>query len=299
VLATVSSATLVGVDGHPVAVEVHVSNGLPGFRVVGLPDASCRESRDRVRAAIISSGFKWPQKRVTVNLAPSGLRKAGSGLDLAIALGVMAADGQLPAGSLDGLAFISELGLDGSLRRVAGVLPLVAAVDEASVVVAPSCAREARLVERSAIRAAPHLRELVAVLKSGRDWPELPPAASVDEEPPAPDLADVRGQPFGKQALEIAAAGGHHLLMVGPAGAGKTMLARRLPGILPPLSQAEALEVAQIHSAAGLELGGNTLRVRPPFRSPHHSASAVSLIGGGGTRLRPGEISCAHKKVTV
>jgi magnesium chelatase family protein len=293
-LATVSSATLVGVDGHPVTVEVHVSNGLPGFRVVGLPDASCRESRDRVRAAMISSGFRWPQKRVTVNLAPSGLRKAGSGLDLAIALGVMAADGQLPASSLDGLAFIGELGLDGSLRRVPGVLPLVAAVLEASVVVAPSGAHEARLVERSTVRAVPDLRELVEVLKSGWGWPELPAAATAEDEPPAPDLADVRGQPFGKQALEIAAAGGHHLLMVGPAGAGKTMLARRLPGILPPLSQTEALEVAKIHSAAGIEPGRSTLPVRPPFRSPHHSASAVSLIGGGGARLRPGEISCAH-----
>ena len=293
-LATVSSATLVGVDGHPVTVEVHVSNGLPGFRVVGLPDASCRESRDRVRAAIISSGFKWPMKRVTVNLAPSGLRKAGPGLDVAIALGVMAADDQLPARLLGGLAFIGELGLDGSLRRVPGVLPLVAAVEEPTVVVAPACAREASYVERSTVRAAGGLRELVQALKTSSGWPELPAAVSTDEGPRAPDLAEVRGQPFGRQALEVAAAGGHHLLMVGPAGAGKTMLARRLPGILPALSQDEALEVAKIHSAAGLELVGSGLSVRPPFRAPHHSASAVSLIGGGGARLRPGEISCAH-----
>ena len=293
-LATVSSATLVGVDGHAVTVEVHVSNGLPGFRVVGLPDASCRESRDRARAAIISSGFKWPQKRVTVNLAPSGLRKAGSGLDLAIALGVMAADGQVPVQCLDGLAFIGELGLDGSLRRVPGVLPLVAAANETTVVVAPACAREAAFVERSTVRAVASLRDLVEVLKAGSGWPDLPGGTSVQVEPPAPDLAEVRGQPFGRKALEVAAAGGHHLLMVGPAGAGKTMLARRLPGILPALSQAEALEVANIHSAAGLELAAGGLSLRPPFRSPHHSASAVSLIGGGGARLRPGEISCAH-----
>jgi magnesium chelatase family protein len=293
-LANVSSATLVGVDGHPVIVEVHVSNGLPGFRVVGLPDASCRESRDRVRAAIISSGFKWPLKRVTVNLAPSGLRKAGSGLDVAIALGVMAADDQLPVRSLEGLAFIGELGLDGSLRRVPGVLPLVAAVQEPTVVVAPACAREASLIERSTIRTAPCLKALVQVLKAASAWPELPMGPAAEAETQAPDLAEVRGQPFGRHALEVAAAGGHHLLMVGPAGAGKTMLARRLPGVLPPLTQAEALEVAKIHSAAGLELAGDGLSARPPFRSPHHSASAVSLIGGGGTRLRPGEISCAH-----
>jgi magnesium chelatase family protein len=296
-LATVSSATLVGVDGHPVTVEVHVSNGLPGFWVVGLPDTSCREARDRVRAAIISSGFTWPQKRVTVNLAPSGLRKAGPGLDIAIALGVMAADGQLQPRSLESLAFIGELGLDGSLRRVAGILPLVAAVQEPTVVVAPACAPEACFLGRSTVRAVPRLSDLVRVLKTGSAWPALPAAAAAEDEPPAPDLAEVRGQPFGRQALEIAAAGGHHLLMVGPAGAGKTMLARRLPGILPPLSRAEALEVAKIHSAAGLELTAGTLSVRPPFRSPHHSASAVSLIGGGGARLRPGEISCAHRGV--
>jgi magnesium chelatase family protein len=293
-LATVSSATLVGVDGHPVTVEVHVSNGLPGFRVVGLPDASCREARDRVRAAIISSGFKWPLKRVTVNLAPSGLRKAGPGLDVAIALGVMAADDQLPAHSLEGLAFVGELGLDGSVRRVPGVLPLVAAVQEATVVVPPACAREAAFIERFTVRAAPSLTTLVQVLKTSTGWPDLPAGRELEDEPPVPDLAEIRGQPFGRQALEVAAAGGHHLLMVGPAGAGKTMLARRLPGILPALSQAEALEVAKVHSAAGLDLVADGLSVRPPFRSPHHSASAVSLIGGGGARLRPGEISCAH-----
>ena len=297
VLATVSSATLVGVDGHPVAVEVHVSNGLPGFRVVGLPDASCRESRDRVRAAIISSGFRWPQKRVTVNLAPSGLRKAGSGLDLAIGLGVMAADCQFPAQSLEGLAFVAELGLDGSLRRVSGVLPLVGSVTDAAVVVAPACVQEARLVQRATVRAVPSLKVLVQVLRNEAAWPEVPPIADATEEPPGPDLADVRGQAFGRQALEVAAAGGHHLLMIGPAGAGKTMLATRLPGLLPALSPADALEVAKIHSAAGLELNAGGLCRRPPFRSPHHSASAVSLIGGGGARLRPGEISCAHRGV--
>lgn len=296
-LATVSSATLVGVDGYPVAVEVHVSNGLPGFRTVGLPDASCRESRDRVRAAILSNGLTWPQKRVTVNLAPSGLRKAGSGLDLAVALGVLAADGQLSARAMEDMAFVGELGLDGSLRRVPGILPLVAAVSNACVVVPPACAREACLVRRATVRTAWSLRALVEVLRGQGGWPELPPPASMPEDPPVPDLAEVRGQAFGRKALEVAAAGGHHLLMVGPAGAGKTMLATRLPGLLPALSPEDALEVAKVHSAAGIELATGGLSLRPPFRSPHHSASAVSLIGGGGGRVRPGEVSCAHRGV--
>ncbi len=296
-LATVSSATLVGVDGHAVSVEVHVSNGLPGFRVVGLPDASCREARDRRRAALISSGFSWPQKRVTVNLAPSGLRKAGSGLDLAVALGVLAADGQIGTVALAGLAFIAELGLDGSLRRVPGILPLVAASGQEGVVVPPSCGREACLVGRALTRTAPTLRALVQVLRGQAPWPELPPGPDRVEAPMAPDLAEVRGQPLGRRALEVAAAGGHHLLMLGPAGAGKTMLAARLPGLLPALSAEQALEVAMVHSAAGLELAAGALSLRPPFRSPHHSATAVSLIGGGGARLRPGEISCAHNGV--
>jgi magnesium chelatase family protein len=296
-LATVLSATLVGVDGQPVTVEVHVSNGLPGFRVVGLPDASVREARDRVRAAILSSGFNWPQKRVTVNLAPSGMRKAGSGLDLAIALGLLAADGQVPIRPLQDLAFVAELGLDGSLRRVPGILPLVAALPTGGVVVPADCAYEAALMQRAGVRTAPDLKGLVRVLRGEDPWPALPPAPMTSGAPPPPDLAEVRGQSFGRQALEVAAAGGHHLLMVGPAGSGKTMLATRLPGLLPALSPDEALEVAKIHSAAGLELAASELCRQPPFRAPHHSATAVSLIGGGGARLRPGEISCAHRGV--
>ncbi|HUB68977.1 MAG TPA: YifB family Mg chelatase-like AAA ATPase [Acidimicrobiales bacterium] len=293
-IATVVSATLVGVEGRSVAVEVHAANGLPGFRVVGLPDASCREARDRVRAAIISSGYRWPQKRVTVNLAPSGVRKAGSGLDLAIALGTLAADGQVPAACLDGHAFIAELGLDGSLRPIPGMLPLAAAVRAGAVVVAPSNAQEAALVRREAVRVAPDLATLARVLGGELPWPDLPPPGAPPAPPPPPDLGEVKGQVFGRRALEVAAAGGHHLLLVGPAGSGKTMLALRLPGLLPPLSPAEALEVAQVHSAAGLQVGVSGLCLVPPFRSPHHSASAVALIGGGGARLRPGEVSCAH-----
>jgi magnesium chelatase family protein len=274
-LATVCSATLVGVDGTPVLVEVHVSNGLPGFRVVGLPDASCREAHDRVRAAIMSSGFRWPQKRVTVNLAPSGLRKAGSGLDLAMALGVLAADEQVPPAPMSELSFIGELGLDGSLRSVPGVLPLVAAVTTNEVVVPPSCVREAELVRRARARTAGDLRALVEVLSGNAPWPDAPAIVAVPPELPPPDLSEVRGQ----------------------AGAGKTMLATRLVGLLPPLTPEQALEVAKVHSAAGLEVGLAGLSVRPPFRAPHHSASAVSLVGGGGARLRPGEISCAHHGV--
>jgi magnesium chelatase family protein len=296
-LATVRSATLVGADGRPVAVEVHVSNGLPGFRVVGLPDASCREARDRVRAAVLSSGLAWPQKRVTVNLAPSGFRKTGSGLDLAIALGALVADGQVPAGPIEDLAFFGELGLDGSLRRVPGIIGLVAATAAAEVVVPPECAHEASLVKHGRVRAVPNLQRLVKVLRGSSPWPLPPPPPAAGAEPPAPDLADVRGQAFARQALEVAAAGGHHLLMVGPAGSGKTMLATRLAGLLPDLCPDEALEVAKIHSAAGLDIGSGGLSLRPPFRSPHHSASAVSLIGGGGARLRPGEVSCAHRGV--
>jgi magnesium chelatase family protein len=294
-LATVPSATLVGVNGQPVTVEVHVGNGIPGFRVVGLPDASCREARDRARAAIVSSGFSWPQKRVTVNLAPSGLRKAGPSLDLAIALGTLVADGQVAASAAVGKAFVAELGLDGGLRRVPGVLPLVASVTEQEVVVPPACFHEAALLRGARPRTASGLKQLVQALEGTEPWPSPPPAGPLPQVPPGPDLAEVRGQAFGRQALEVAAAGGHHLLMVGPAGAGKTMLAARLPGLLPDLSPPDALEVAKIHSAAGLPLGPG-LSLRPPFRAPHHSASAVSLIGGG-SRLRPGEISCAHRGV--
>ena len=185
-LATVSSATLVGVDGQPVAVEVHVSNGLPGFRVVGLPDASCREARDRVRAAIMSSGFTWPQKRMTVNLAPSGLRKAGSGLDLAIALGVLAADAQAPTAPMERLAFIGELGLDGSLRRVPGVLPLVGALSTPGVVVPPACVHEATLVRRARVHTAADLRTLVRVLVGESPGPTSRPSPAASPSCPRP-----------------------------------------------------------------------------------------------------------------
>ena len=296
-LATVSSATLVGVEGRPIDVEVHVSRGLPSFTIVGLPDASCREARDRVRASIISSGLSWPQHRVTVNLAPTGIRKGGAGLDLPIAVALLIADEQLPQDSADGLGFLGELGLDGSIRRVAGVLPLVDAIRAPLVVVPRSCAEEASLVRGPSVASVPALRSLVAVLRGEEGWP-APPAPEIRGDPPTgPDLADVRGQTLGRLAVEVAAAGGHHLLLIGPPGAGKTMLAERLPGVLPALGTSEALEVARIHSAAGLPLPPGSLVKRPPYRAPHHSASLVSLIGGGTSQLRPGELSCAHRGV--
>jgi magnesium chelatase family protein len=294
VLATVPSATLLGVDGHPVLVEVHVSAGLPGFTVVGLPDTSCRESRDRVRAALISSGLPWPTRRVTVNLAPSGLRKGGAGLDLPIAVGLLVASGHLPTEAIEGCAFLGELGLDGELRPVPGVVPLVDALDGHVAVVPAACEVEARLVGRHDVRPVRTLAELVAALKGEMPWPAPGEAPPADDDPPPPDLADVRGHALGRLALEVAAAGGHHLLMVGPPGSGKTMLARRLPGLLPPLDRDEALEVTRVHSAAGLPLPRSGLIRRPPLRQPHHSASMVSLVGGGAGWLRPGEVSASH-----
>jgi magnesium chelatase family protein len=296
-IATIPSASLTGVDGHPVTVEVHVSNGLPGFTVVGLPDAACRESRDRVRAALLSSGLTWPLRRVTVNLAPSGVRKGGAGLDLPIAIGLLVAAGQLPAEPVEHCAFVGELGLDGSVRRVPGMVPLVAALDAPAVVVPRACMKEAALVGRHVVRGAATLRDLVDALLGTIGWPE-PVAPSVEVDPePDPDLADVRGQRLGRWAVEVAAVGGHHVLFTGPPGAGKTLLARRLPGLLPSLSHGQALETTRIHSAAGMDLPPAGLVDRPPFRAPHHGASSVALIGGGSAWLRPGEISIAHNGV--
>ncbi|HML01122.1 MAG TPA: YifB family Mg chelatase-like AAA ATPase [Acidimicrobiales bacterium] len=291
-LATIWSATLHGVDGRRVEVEVQVSGGLPSFTVVGLPDTAVRESRDRVRAAVLSSHLPWPTKRITVNLAPSGLRKSGSGLDLPVAIGVLVAAEALAEVHVADTGFVGELGLDGSLRPVAGVVPMVGALGTDRVVVPLACVAEARLVSPR-VHGASCLEEAVAALQGRRRWPEAP-CPVVTPTQGVPDLADLHGQPLGRRALEVAAAGAHHLLLVGPPGSGKTMLATRLPGLLPPLERHEALEVTRIHSAAGVPVPGGALADRPPFRAPHHGATEVSLVGGGSAWLRPGELSLAH-----
>jgi len=296
-IAIVPSATLLGVEGRPVAVEVHVSNGLPGFTLVGLPDAACRESRDRVRAAMLSSGIPWTLKRVTVNLAPTDERKGGSGLDLPIAMALLVAAGQLEPESVAGVGFLAELGLDGSLRRVPGIVPLVAAITSRAVVVPLDCAAEAAVVGRHDVRVAANLRQLVDCLKGEEPWPDAPPRPPQPPAPPAPDLADVRGQQVGRTALEVSAAGGHHLLLAGPPGSGKTMLARRLPGLLPPLHNNDALIVTSIHSAAGVRLPPSGLITEAPFRAPHHGASAAAMVGGGTGHVTPGEVSLSHMGV--
>lgn len=296
-LASIRSATLLGVDGHPVTVEAHVSVGIPSFTLVGLPDTSCREASSRLRAAFVSSGLKWPNKRITVNLAPSALRKVGSCLDLAIAVGLLVAGDEIPAAATEGVGFIGELGLDGTIRSVPGVLSLVGALDCSTIVVGARGYREATLLGRHKVLVASTLSELVDALQGLRPWPEPPPPTPDPPLPPTPDLSDVRGQPLARFALEVAAAGGHHLLFVGPPGAGKTMLARRLPGLLPELGDEMALQATRIHSAAGATLDGSGLVRRPPFRAPHHGASSVSLVGGGHGVIRPGEISMAHAGV--
>jgi magnesium chelatase family protein len=294
VLATIRSASLLGARGRPVTVEVHVGQGLPTFSVVGLPDEVCREARDRVRAAFLSSGLPWPSRRITVNLAPSGLRKGGAGLDLPIAVGLLVATEQVPAAAVDGMAFIGELGLDGSIRRVTGIVPLGAALGDASAVVAPDCVREVNLVTAASARGIGTLAALIDALRGATPWPDPPPGPSPEASAHLPDLADVRGQLLARTALEVAAAGGHHLLLVGPPGSGKTMLAHRLPGLLPPLPVDVAVETTMVHSAAGLRLPASGLVEQPPFRAPHHAASVVSMVGGGTAAMRPGEASCAH-----
>ena len=293
-IATIDAATILGARGHPVTVEVHIGKGLPGFTMLGLPDESCREARDRVRAAVMSSGFTWPEKKITVNLAPPHYRKVGSGLDVAIAVGILVAGETIPVDAIAGLGFAGELGLDGSIRRVPGVAPMVGVRPDHDWVVPFDAMSEARVAGRGLVRPVDRLDQLVEALTGASPWPAYDVSPSISVEPDPHDLADVKGQPLARLALEVAAAGGHHLLFVGPPGAGKTMLARRLPGLLPALGRHVALQTTMVHSAAGATLPSGGLLSRPPFRSPHHTSSVGAVVGGGSHQLRPGEISLAH-----
>lgn len=296
-LARVCTFAIDGVDPRQVWVEVDIRAGLPAFTVVGLGDVAVRESRERVRSAIQNSQFEFPQTRITANLAPAFLRKVGPGFDAALALGVLAASGQIPVTAIERYAVFGELSLTGALRDSPGALAVAEGAKRSGIerlIVPRERARETALVEGLQIAGVAGLAEAVAVVR-GAPPPSLPPPApSSTPTASASDLADVRGQSAPILALEIAAAGGHNLLLEGPPGTGKTMLARRLPSILPELSRTEALEVTRIHSVAGLHADG--LLTSRPFRAPHHTISAAGLVGGGSPP-RPGEATLAHPSV--
>jgi magnesium chelatase family protein len=299
-LARAYAVGLVGIDGHVVEVEADLAQGLPGLTVIGLPDAALAEARDRVRAAVVNSGQSWPQRRITLALSPAALPKRGSGFDLALAAAVLAAAGVLPAAALAGRVLLGELGLDGRVRAVPGVLPAVLTAARAGierVVVPLENLAEARLLPGVQARGVGCLRDLVLLLTGEPyDEPELAIAPAA-EPAPGPDMADVAGQPIGRTAVEVAAAGGHHALLLGPPGSGKTMLAERMPGLLPALDLDAALEVTAVHSVASTLPREGPLITRPPFQDPHHTATVASVVGGGTGVARPGAASLAHRGV--
>ena len=295
----VVGVTVLGVGGHLVTVEAFVGRGLPSLIFTGLPGAAVNDARDRIRPAVESAGLEWPLRRVVVNLAPANLRKDGPGLDLPMAVSVLAATAQVPAKALDGLAFAGELSLKGDLLPTPGILSVAIASARAGlrgVIVPAANAVEAAQIEPLHVVGAPTLADVAGFLRGSWEPPAIEPGAVPSVEGSAVDLSEIRGQAQARRALEVAAAGGHNLLMVGPPGAGKTMLARRLATILPELSREEALEATQLHSVAGLLRERGVLTSRP-FRSPHHSISLAGLLGGGSTFLRPGEASLAHHGV--
>jgi len=304
-LARTYSVALVGVRGHLIEVEADIANGLPATILVGLPDTALREARDRIRAAIVNSGEAWPNSKITVGLSPATLPKRGSGFDLAIAVAILAAAEALPVDAPAGKMFLAELGLDGRLRPVPGVLPAVVAAEAGvdTVVVAAQNVEEAALVPGVRVIGASSLLEVIVWLRGGP-----PPSPPLDPEPspgPVPalakskklDLAEVLGQAEARLAVEICAAGGHNLSLLGPPGAGKTMLAERLPTILPGLDTAAALEVTSIHSVAGYLAPGAGLMTVPPFCAPHHTSSMAAIVGGGSSVIRPGAASLAHNGI--
>ncbi|HCT76143.1 MAG TPA: hypothetical protein DGT23_06020 [Micromonosporaceae bacterium] len=300
--AKVLCAALVGVGADLVEVEAYLAPGLPGLHMTGLPDSALNEARDRVRAAIVNSGETWPSQRITVNLLPAYLRKHGSAFDMAIALAVLGGTGELPLAALSQVLVLGELGLDGSVRPIRGTLPMIATAAGMGIrrVIAPLAnAAEAALVPGMKVLAAERLAEVIGFVR-GQSTLQDPPALADAPATAAPlDMADVAGQLLGRLAVEVAAAGGHHLAFFGAPGGGKTMLAKRLPSLLPMLDDEAALEVTSLHSVAGLLPVGGALIRQPPLQAPHHTASVAALVGGGSGLARPGALSLAHRGVLL